>query len=80
MTFRDDLVTFICEDAGLTASDFNDDTKLFSDGFIDSFTMASILEFIEDKTGVEVAQSDVTLENFDTVSRIVTFVENQRQT
>ena len=80
MTFRDELVTFICEDAGLKSSDFNDETELFSGGFIDSFTMASLLQFIEEKTGLEVSQSDVTLENFDAVSRIVAFVENQRQT
>lgn len=78
MAFRDNLVKFICEDAGLNASDFDNDTELFSGGFIDSFTMASLLEFIEEATNVQVAQSDVTLENFDTVSRMVTFVEKQR--
>jgi len=79
MPFRDDLVAFICEDAGLDAADFNDDTELFSGGFIDSFTMASLLEFVEKNAGVEVAQSEVTLENFDTVSRIVAFVERAQQ-
>lgn len=78
MKFRDDLIKFICEDAGLDAAEFDDNTELFSGGFIDSFTMASILEFIEEAVGVEVAQSDVTLENFDTVARIVAFVEKQR--
>ena len=78
MSFRDELVQFICEDAGLEGSQFNDDTELFSGGFIDSFTMASLLEFIEEKSGVEVAQSDVTLENFDTISRILSFVKKQR--
>ena len=78
MEFRKELVDFICEDAGLEASDFNDDTELFSGGFIDSFTMASLLEFVEEKAGVQVEQSDVNLENFDTVSRIIAFVEKQR--
>lgn len=78
MPFHQDLITFICEDAGLEAGDFSDDTELFSGGFIDSFTMASLLEFIEENAGVEVAQSDVTLENFDTISRIVAFVERAK--
>ncbi len=75
MAFRDDLIMFIREDAGLSASDFDDDTALFSDGLIDSFTMASLMEFIEEKTGVEVGPADVTLDNLDSVSRIVRYVE-----
>lgn len=79
MTFKDDLVAFICDDAGLNAGDFDDETELFSKGYIDSFTMSSLLAFVEDHAGVEVAQSDVTLENFDTVTRIVAFVDRLRQ-
>lgn len=79
MSFKTALVTFICEDAGLSETDFGEHTELFSGGFIDSFTMASLLEFIEETTGVEVAQSDVSLENFDTVARIVSFIERAKQ-
>lgn len=74
---RDELFAFICEDAGLERDEITDDTLLFSDGFIDSFTMTSLIAFIEEETGITIEQSAVTLENFDTVSRIMAFVEGQ---
>ena len=68
---RDELVAFICEDAGLDASEIDDETLLFTDGYIDSFTMTSLIAFLEEELGIEIEQSTVTLENFDTISRIM---------
>ena len=77
MSFRDDLIAFISEDAGIDATEIGDDTLLFSEGFIDSFTMSSVLAFIEEQKGIQIEMSDVTLENFDSVSRILAFLERQ---
>lgn len=74
---KDELFAFICEDAGLDRDKVTEDTLLFSDGFIDSFTMTSLIAFIEDETGITIEQSAVTLENFDSVSRIMAFVDGQ---
>ena len=71
---RDELVAFICDDASLDPSEINDDTLLFTDGYIDSFTMTSLIAYLEEEFGAEIAQSAVTLENFDTLSRIMNFV------
>lgn len=77
MTFRDQLIAFISEDAGIEPSEIGNDTLLFSEGFIDSFTMSSVLAFIEEQKGIQIEMSDVTLENFDSVSRILAFVDRQ---
>ncbi|WP_273502919.1 acyl carrier protein [Paracoccus sphaerophysae] len=77
MSFRDDLIAFIGEDAGIDRAEIGDDTLLFSEGFIDSFTMSSVLAFIEEQKGIQIEMSDVTLENFDSVSRIIAFVDRQ---
>ncbi len=74
---KDELVAFICEDAGLERDEISDDTLLFSDGFIDSFTMTSLIAFIEEETGITIEQSAVTLENFDTIARIMAYVDGQ---
>jgi len=71
---KDELVAFICDDASLDRSEINDDTLLFTDGYIDSFTMTSLIAYLEEELGAEIAQSTVTLENFDTISRIMKFV------
>jgi D-alanine--poly(phosphoribitol) ligase subunit 2 len=49
-------------------------TSLFSDGTVDSVGMIDLIVFIESEAGIEIAQEDVTMENFDTVSRILAFV------
>lgn len=77
MSFRDDLIAFISEDAGIDRAEIGDDTLLFSEGFIDSFTMSSVLAFIEEQKGIQIEMSDVTLENFDSLSRILSFVDRQ---
>lgn len=73
---KDELIRFICDDAGIDAAEINEDTPLFTEGYIDSFTMTSMIAFIEEKMGFEIEQSAVTLDNFDTVSRIMAYVEN----
>ncbi|SDI76660.1 acyl carrier protein [Aliiruegeria lutimaris] len=57
------------EDVALDAQ-----TALFSDGLIDSFAMAGLIEFLEEETGKTIAQSDVVLENFDSIEKIVAFL------
>jgi acyl carrier protein len=36
--------------------------------------MIDLIVFIESEAGFEIAQEDVTMENFDTVTRILAFV------
>ncbi len=47
------------------------DTPLISGGFIDSFSMVSLLVFLENKFGVRIPSSKATPEAFDSVNRIV---------
>jgi len=50
------------------------ETLLFSSGLLDSVAMMRIIGFIEEQAGFDVRPADVTLENFDTVARIVAYV------
>lgn len=72
------LREFIAEDTGMELSEFNEDTELFSEGYIDSFTMTSVIGWLEEETGISIAQSAVTLENFDTINRMVAFVAREK--
>lgn len=53
------------------------DTELFSSGMLDSVAMMNVIGFVEETARIEVHPADVTLENFDTPSRIVQLVQNQ---
>lgn len=50
------------------------DTPLISSGFVDSFSMVSLLVFLENKFKIKIPPSKATPEAFDSVNNIVTLV------
>jgi len=74
VTTATELIDFIqkLRDIEVTA-----DSILFSDGTIDSLGMVEIIGHLEEKNGIEVSQEDVTLDNFDTVDRIIAYVTSR---
>jgi acyl carrier protein len=53
------------------------DKALFSDGTIDSIGLVALIGFLEQTCGFEVDQADVTLENFDTIRRVLDYVASK---
>lgn len=52
----------------------NYETKLISSGVVDSFSMVSLLVFLEKQFEIKIPSSKATPEAFDTVNNIVTLV------
>lgn len=50
------------------------DTPLISSGYVDSFSMVSLLVFLENKFKIKIPASKATPEAFDSVSNIVSLV------
>jgi len=50
------------------------DTPLISSGYVDSFSMVSLLVFLENKFEIKIPPSKASPESFDSVSKIVAFV------
>ena len=50
------------------------DTPLISSGYVDSFSMVSLLVFIENKFKIKIPPSKATPEAFDTVNNIVALI------
>ena len=63
---------------GLATGSFDGSTPLFSSGMLDSFTMVDLIMFIEKSAGVRLDPSDVTLDNLDTIDRILAFVGQRK--
>jgi acyl carrier protein len=51
----------------------DDDTALFSGGLMDSLSVIELVNFIEEKIGCPIPPAEITLQNFDSISRIVRF-------
>ena len=70
-----ELLEYISNDLQADASELDEASPLFSSGIIDSFSLVSLICFIEARCGFEVNPADVTLDNMDSIERLLAFVE-----
>ncbi len=54
------------------------DDPLVSSGVLDSLWMLRLIGFIEETMGVTIDDGDVTPENFETIRKILTFIERKK--
>lgn len=74
-----DLTGFMQEELGIDTADVDSSSLLFTSGIVDSFSLVSLVTFIERQCGFTVQPDDVTLENLDSIQRIVDFAAARRQ-
>jgi acyl carrier protein len=74
---REQLMTWLVEDFDLDPGELGDGTGLFSGGLLDSFSMLQLVSRIEAAAGVKVRPMDFTLENLDSVDRMLAFIERR---
>ena len=55
--------------------DLTYDTPLISSGYVDSFSMVSLLIYLENKFKIKIPPSKATPDAFDSVNKIVNLVE-----
>lgn len=55
--------------------DLDYDTPLISSGYVDSFSMVSLLVFLENKLKIKIPPSKATPEAFDSVNKIIALVD-----
>lgn len=59
------------------AESLGPDEPLFSSRLLDSFVVLELINYLERETGLRIPSADITLENLDTVARIVRYVEGR---
>ena len=74
---KDELFTFLDKKLGVDTSSIDETTLIFSTGMVDSFSLVSLITFIEKKAGFRMNPLDVSLENMDSVERILAYVERK---
>lgn len=57
--------------------DLTDDMSLFDNGVVDSTGVLELVGFIEDTFEVAVDDTDLVPDNFDSVDRIVAFIQSK---
>ena len=74
---RDDILTVMREELFLQTDDIDDQTLLFSSGLIDSFSLVTLISAIEAKGGFRIDPLDITLENLDSIERMLLFASRK---
>ena len=75
----EDLLNFLQETSDLDTSSIDERTLLFSTGLIDSFNMVDLVAYLEERCGFRVRPMDVSLDNLDSIERILNFAKARSQ-
>ena len=73
----DTIKTYLSDRLGVDVSDLTDASPLFSSSLVDSFSLVELITFIETAGGIRVDAWDVTLDNFDSIERILSYVKTK---
>ncbi len=57
--------------------ELNDDYPLIGEGVIDSLGLLNMISFLEGEFGIKIGDDEIVLENFETVTRIRSLVEDK---
>lgn len=71
------LLDYFSDELFIDTSDVSSDTLLFSSGLIDSFNMINLIMFIEETCQTKVKPPEITLDNLDSIDRILAFLEKR---
>lgn len=73
----DELTDYLANELNVDVADIAPDTELFSSGLVDSFAMIDLISFVEQKCSIRLSASEITLDNFDSIDRVTSFLENR---
>lgn len=71
---RNALIGYLSGTLNVDTGGVGDDTPLFSSGLIDSFSMIDLITYLEAGTGRRISPADITLDNFDTLGRMIAYL------
>jgi len=71
------LVALINDEVSVAPEPVAADTDLLLSGAVDSLGVIRITQWMEDEYAIEVDPTDVTLENFQTVAKMATYLSSQ---
>ncbi len=75
---KEELIKYIVDEYVEDDSDVTESTKLISGGIIDSFSIVSLKGWLEKKAGITIPDEMGTVDNFETVTKILALVEQRK--
>lgn len=80
---KDDILQFLSDKFILDSDDLeelaNDDSVLlFTEGILDSLSLIDLAKFVEDEAGIQTEPDEIELKNFDSIKKILKYVETKK--
>ena len=69
----EEITRFLDDELAIDVDGIDTQSLLFSTGIIDSFSLVSLITFLEKKCGFRMSPGDVNLDNLDSIERILTY-------
>jgi acyl carrier protein len=77
---HEDILEALRTELGVDTTGIDGSTSLFSSGIVNSFSFVTLLTFLETRGGLTIQPMDITLENFDSIDRMLAFAARSGST
>ena len=74
---KEDILNYIKESTKGNTDSITEETDLFKEGILDSFGIIALLVYLQENYNVTFSPDDLLYENYQTVEKIVKWVEEQ---
>ena len=74
---HDAIFQYLASEYDIPRDEIDQSTLLFSDGYLDSFSMVELVAWIEKSFKVQFGVLDINLGNLDSVANISTFISSK---
>ena len=71
------LMRFLADDLNIDTASITTAEPLFSSGIVDSFALITLMTYLESQCGFRIGPMEVTLDNFDSIERILQFADRK---
>ncbi|HBZ29471.1 MAG TPA: phosphopantetheine-containing protein [Nitrosomonas nitrosa] len=71
----ENIKEFMKNELDIDTKGIESETLLFSTGIIDSFSLVTLLSFIESTFSIRIGPTDVNLANFDSLARMAAYIK-----
>ena len=78
MDFKESIKNYILTELVTDGTQMSDTDPLIESGIIDSLGIMKLIGFLEDNLSVQIDDTELTPENFSTISTITTLVESKK--
>ena len=77
MIAENEIKEFLEDELAVDVANLNANSPLFSSGVVDSFALVALMTFLEDEGDIRVSPSEVNLDNMDSISRILSYLQSK---